>query len=189
MPLLREPSAAAAPIWFVTTKTWPQIRDSLPPASAAFAASCGFEPKPGKRQILPDASGRIAGALFGLEEDEARVKDLFLPGKLATVLPAGLYRFANSPHDPALAALSFLLSAYRFSRYKADPSEQPRLCAPQGVDAWRIERIAKAVTMGRDLINTPANDLGPAALEAAALGVAAQFQAKSSVTRGEGLLA
>ncbi len=189
MSLLREPSTAAAPIWFVTTKTWPQIRDSLPPASAAFAASCGFEPKPGKRQILPDASGRIAGALFGLEEDEARVKDLFLPGKLATVLPAGLYRFANSPHDPALAALSFLLSAYRFSRYKADPSEQPRLCAPQGADAWRIERIAKAVTMGRDLINTPANDLGPAALEAAALGVAAQFQAKSSVTRGEGLLA
>ncbi len=189
MSLLQEPSAAAAPIWFVTKTTWPQIRDSLPPAAAAFAACCSFEPKPGNSQILPDAAGAIAGALLGLEEENARVKDFFLPGKLASALPPGLYRFANSPHDPALATLSFLLSAYRFSRYKADGSDQPRLCAPPAVDAWRIERIAKAVAFGRDLINTPANDLGPAALEAAALGVAAQFQAKSAVTRGEGLLA
>ncbi len=188
MSLLREPAVDATPIWFVTAKTWPHIEAGLPAPAATFATACGFEPKPGRSQVLPDAAGGIAAVLFAIETAEAAVKDLLLPGKLATSLPPGLYRFANEPHDPALAALSWLLSAYRFGRYKADASEQARLCAPEGVDAARIARIAKAVALGRDLINTPANDLGPAALEAAALGVAAQFEAQSAVVRGDHLL-
>ncbi|WPP05238.1 leucyl aminopeptidase family protein [Methylocella tundrae] len=189
MSLLREPSAEATPIWFVTTETWPEIRAGLPPAAAAFADANGFEPKPGRSQILPSEAGAIAAVLFGIEGHGARAKDLLLPGKLATLLPPGLYRFANGPHDSTLAALSWLLSAYRFDRYKANPSKLPQLAAPDGIDIARIERIAKAVAFGRDLISTPANDLGPAALEAAALSVAAQFQASASVTRGETLLA
>ena len=81
-----------------------------------------------------------------------------------------------------------MLSAYRFSRYKSNHREQPELCAPSGVDAARVERIAKGVAFGRDLVNTPTNDLGPDALEAAALNLAAQFKAKASVTRGDKLL-
>ena len=188
MSLLREASVDATPIWFVTAKSWPHIQSGLPAPAARFAAACGFEPKPGRSQILPDGAGAIAAVLYGVEATEAKAKDLDSPGKLATLLPPGLYRFANEPHDAALAALSWLLSAYRFGRYKADASEQARLCAPEGVDIARIERIAKAVALGRDLINTPANDLGPAALEAAALGVAAQFEAASSVVRGDHLL-
>jgi leucyl aminopeptidase len=188
MSLLREPSTAATPVWFVTAKTWPHIRAGLPAPAAAFADALGFEPKPGRSQSLPDAAGAIAAVLFAIETVEAPLKDLLLPGKLATVLPPGLYRFANDPHDASLAALSWLLSGYRFGRYKADPSEQPQLCAPDGVDARRIERIAKAIALGRDLVNTPANDLGPAALEAAALSVAAEYHAVSAVTRGDALL-
>ncbi len=188
MSLLPEAAADATPIWFVTARTWPHIERGLAAPAAAFAAACGFEPKPGRSQILPDSAGAVAAVLFGIETDEAPVKDLLLPGKLATLLPAGLYRFANAPHDAALAALSWLLSAYRFGRYKDEAGAKARLCAPEGVDAARIERIAKAVSLGRDLINTPANDLGPAALEAAALGVAAEFQAKSAVTRDDHLL-
>ena len=188
MSLLREASVDATPIWFVTAQSWPHIQSGLPAPAARFAAACGFEPKPGRSQILPDGAGAIAAVLYGVEPAEAKAKDLASPGKLATLLPPGLYRFANEPHDAALAALSWLLSAYRFGRYKADASEQARLCAPEGVDIARIERIAKAVALGRDLINTPANDLSPAALEAAALGVAAQFEAASSVVRGDHLL-
>ncbi len=188
MSLLREASEDATPIWFVTAKTWPHIQSGLPAPAAGFAAACGFEPKPGRSQILPDSAGAVAAVLCAIETAEAPVKDLFAPGKLATSLPPGVYRFANDPHDATLAALSWLLSAYRFGRYKAEPSGEARLCAPTGVDAARIERIAKAVGLGRDLINTPANDLGPAALEAAALSVAAQFAAKSAVTRGDHLL-
>ena len=107
------------------------------------------------------------------------------PGKLASALPEGTYRFANAPHEPELAALAFLLGLYRFERYRADPTPQPRLVAPEGVDAARIERIAQAVAFGRDLVNTPANDLGPGALESEAARLAEEFGASLEVTRGE----
>jgi leucyl aminopeptidase len=186
--LLRlEPSRGATPIWFVTKETWPKVRAGLPPQAQAFAAACGFEPTPGRCQILPDAKGKIAAVLFGIESAHARTRDLLLPGQLATTLPAGLYRFANAPHDATLAALSWLLSAYRFARYKADEKQMPQLCIPDGVDSARIERIAKGVALGRDLVNTPANDMDPDALEAAALALADQYHAKASVIRGEAL--
>ena len=93
MSLLREPSAAATPIWFITAETWPQVRTDLPAAAVAFAEACGFEPTPGRTQILPGASGAIAAILFGIEPADARTLDLLLPGKLAISLPTGLYRF------------------------------------------------------------------------------------------------
>ena len=179
----------AVPIFFVSTETWPQIRADLPATAAAFAAACDFEPMPGRLLILPSADGSLAGVLFGIERKDAKSRDLFLPGRLATSLPAGVYRFANDPHDVALATLAFVLSSYRFTRYKKkDDAQAPELCPPDGVDVDRILRIASAVELGRDLINTPANDLGPDALETAALKLATRFVAKASVTRGEKLL-
>lgn len=186
--LIRCGPAEGAPIWFVTKEAWPKVREGLVGPAQAFAAACGFEPKPGGCQILPDAQGTIACVLFGIEDASARARDLFLPGQLATSLPPGVYRFANRPHDPALAALAWLLAGYRFGRYKANGGDLPRLCVPDGVDASRIERIAKAVALGRDLINTPANDMNPEALEAAASDLAGQYQAKTTVIRGEALL-
>ncbi len=188
MLLACEPSADAVPIWFVTKDTWPTVEAELPAAARAFAGACGFVAAPGKTQILPDSSGAIAAVLFGLERTSARAKDPFLPGRLATLLPKGTYRFANAPHDPTLAALSWLLSSYRFTRYKESGAEGPALHAPAGVDVARVERIAAAVALGRDLVNTPANDMGPDALEAAALKLASRYKAKCSVTRGDKLL-
>jgi leucyl aminopeptidase len=188
MLLPHEPSADAVPIWFVTSESWPSVEAELPAAARAFAKACGFVAAPGKIQILPDSSGAIAAVLFGIERSSSRSKDLFLPGRLATGLPRGTYRFANAPHDPTLAVLSWLLSSYRFTRYKQADAEGPVLHAPAGVDTARVERIAAAVALGRDLVNTPANDMGPDALEAAALKLASRCQAKSSVTRGDKLL-
>ncbi|HET6375610.1 MAG TPA: leucyl aminopeptidase family protein [Methylocella sp.] len=184
----REPQEGATPIFFVTAESWPRLREGLSAAAQAFADACGFEPKPGRSQVLPSASGKIEAAVFGIEAADSRARDLFLPGKLATLLPKGVYRFANAPHDPALAALSWLLSSYRYQRYKPDGAEPPQLCAPEGVDAARIERIAKGVALGRDLINTPANDMNPDALEAAVLNLAGGHQAKTEVVRGADLL-
>ncbi|MCI0600337.1 MAG: leucyl aminopeptidase family protein, partial [Beijerinckiaceae bacterium] len=170
----RERNDGAVPIWFVTNETWPKVRAGLPETAQAFAAACGFEPVPGRCQILPSCEGTMVCVLFGIEPEDARVRDLFLPGQLADLLPPGAYSFANRPHDAALAALSWVLSSYRFARYKADGVEPPKLCIPDGVDAARIERIAKGVALGRDLINTPANDMDPEALEAAVLSLAVQ---------------
>ena len=67
-----EPAQGAAPIWFVTKETWPKIRASLPEPAQAFASACGFEPTPGRSQILPGPEGEIAGVLFGIEGAAAR---------------------------------------------------------------------------------------------------------------------
>jgi leucyl aminopeptidase len=185
---LGPPPADAVPIFFVTPQSWPKIQAGLSPASGAFASACTFEPVPGRILVLPGAESGLGSVLCGLEPETARSRDPFLPGRLVAALPPGTYHFANEPHDTSLATLAWALASYRFARYKKEKAELPRLCPPAGVDSARLTRIADAVTLGRDLINTPANDLDPDALEAAALGGAMQFQAKASVIRGDALL-
>jgi len=188
MSLTRAGASDAVPIYFVSADTWPEIQTALPAQSVAFAKACGFEPSPGRAMILPAADGKVAGVLFGLEKTGARSQDLFLPGRLATSLPTGTYRFANQPHDLELATLSWLLASYKFGKYKSHVTHGPELSPSQEVDTTRVERVADAVKFGRDLINTPANDLGPDALENAALKVSSRFSAKAIVTRGDKLL-
>jgi leucyl aminopeptidase len=183
------PTPNAIPITFVTKATWGDIRAGLAAPAAAFAEAAGFDASPGQIQLLPDATGGLAGVLFGLENAEARDREPLLPGKLASLLPAGTYRFANAPHDASLGALAFLLGLYRFSRYRAATKAQPALVAPDNVDAVRTAAIAEAVAFGRDLVNTPANDLGPDALEREALDVAERFGARTEVMRGDDLIA
>jgi leucyl aminopeptidase len=182
------PPADAVPIYFVTAETWPEIRAGLAPASAAFAVSCDFKPEPGRTLVLPASDGSITAVLFGLEGRHASARDPFLCGKLFTTLPARVYYFANAPHDTTAATLAWALSAYKFTRYKKDDVVRPLLCPPQSVDAERVARIVAGVTLGRDLVNTPTNDLGPDALEAAVLDLANRFDARSSVVRGDNLL-
>jgi leucyl aminopeptidase len=186
---LESASADAVTIDFVTKSGWPQVRDALPPVVAAVAAAAGFEAKTGTLLLAPAVDGSPARVFFGVEAADARTVDPFLAGKLATALPAGLYRLGDGVADPARAALAFLLSSYAFTRYSAPKADKPRLCAPDGVDVARIERIASAVALGRDLINTPANDMGPEALAEAALALAAKYGATSRALVGDALLA
>ena len=126
--------------------------------------------------------------LFGLEAaDEA--KDLFRPGLLPQHLPDGVYRFANDPHDARLAALAFALGSYRFTLYRKAERRQVRLELAQSIDRDDLDRTVEAVTLARDLINTPANDMGPAELEAAARSLAARHGADIQATVGNDLLA
>ncbi len=179
-------TAEAIPIWFVTAANYPDLRERLDAGVRAFADAAGFEPKPGRHLLLPGASG-LGGILFGLEgANEA--KDLFLPGRLPQHLPAGVYRFANEAHDARLAALAFALGAYRFTRYRKAERRQVKLELPQSIDRGDLERVVEAVTLARDLINTPANDMGPAELEAAARSLAARHGADIRVIVGEELL-
>jgi leucyl aminopeptidase len=103
------------------------------------------------------------------------------------VLPPGIYRFANAPRDPRLAALAFALGAYQFGRYRKTEPRNVRLVVPDGVDSEDLNRIAQGVTLTRDLINTPSNDMGPDELEAAARALAEQHGAGFDVTRGNAL--
>ncbi len=182
------PTPDAVPIWFVSADDWETVKSSIGGPSATFAERCGFAPKAGRLQLLPGDRGALAGALFGMDAAGAPLRDPLSAGKLASSLPEGVYRFANPPADADLAALGFLLGSYRYVRFKADPSPKPRLVAPDRVDAERIERIAAAVAFGRDLINAPANALGPQALEQEAVKLAEGCGASVAMFRGEDLI-
>jgi leucyl aminopeptidase len=189
LPAFAPPSPNAVPIWFVSAESWESVKSAIGSEGAAFAERCGFRSKAGALQLIPGAGGSLSAVLFGLDAVEAASRDPLGAGKLATSLPEGVYRLANPPPDAALAALGFLLGLYRYSRFKADPAPKPSLVAPDGVDARRIERIAEAVAFGRDLVNAPANALGPDALEREAVKLADEFGAVARVTRGSDLLA
>jgi leucyl aminopeptidase len=179
-------SAAAIPIWFVTIATYKDVRERLSPAARTFADAAGFEPKPGQYLALPGEGG-LSGILFGLE-NASDARDLFLPGRLPQQLPSGVYRFANDPHDARLAALAFALGAYRFTRYHKSEGRKIKLDLPQSLDREDLERVVEAVTLVRDLVNTPANDMGPADLEEAARTLAAKHGAGARATVGDDLL-
>src|ERR1700761_4139696 len=127
-----DPNASVIPITFATKSSWEQIRAALPAPAAQFATANGFAAKPGAALVLPNADGGIAGVLFGLEDEGAKSRDLFRPGALPGLLPAGTYRFENSPHDARLAALAFALGSYGFARYRKADRPDVRLVPPDG---------------------------------------------------------
>ncbi len=126
------PTPDATPIWLVSAENWPTVKSTIGAAAATFAEHCGFQPKAGRLQLLPGKRGALAGVLFGVDEANAPTRDPFGPGKLATSLPEGVYRFANPPRDADLAALGFLLALYRYDRFKADKSPRPQLVGARG---------------------------------------------------------
>jgi len=177
----------AVPILFVNPGSFAAASNGLDGHAAAFVRAAGYEPKPGRHLIVPAADGKLACVLFGIEAKDEPTKDLFRPAQLVSLLPPGIYRFGNAPHDARLAALGFALGAYQFSRYRKTEARNVRLMLPESVDGDDLTRIVEAVTLCRDLINTPSNDLGPDELEAAARKLAEQHGAACDVTRGNAL--
>jgi leucyl aminopeptidase len=183
------PADAAIPIHFVTKATRDSVLSALPAPARQFAAASDYTAKSGQYLALPAADGAIGHILFGLEDAAARWRDPFRPGSLPGLLPPGLYRFANAPHDTSLAALAFALGCYRFNRYRKANAPAVRLVPPDGVDVAAIERAAEATALARDLINTPANAMGPDELARIAQQLAERFGASFDCIVGEDLLA
>ena len=183
------PDHDATPIAFVTKSSWPAVRDALPQQAQQFAAANNYQGKPGEFLTLPAAGGSIGQVLFGLDEPGAKAADPFRAGQLPKLLPPGNYRFANAPHDLRLATLAFAFGSYKFGRYRKGKDEPPavRLVPPIGLDQAEIDRIVAATTLARDLINTPANDMGPEQLQQAAEQLAARFGAECRCVIGDEL--
>ena len=181
------PTDSATPITFATETTWAAISKTLPAPARQFASANDFTGKPGKCLTLPSPDGRIAQVLFGLEDEASKSRDLFRPGVLPGLLPPGVYRFANAPHDVRLAVLAFALGSYRFGRYRKANRPDVRLVPPDGVDVADIARMAEAASLARDLINTPSNDMGPEELALAAQALATRFGASFNCIVGDDL--
>jgi leucyl aminopeptidase len=187
-PAFAPPDGTGIAVTFVTAATWADLRGRLDPRTRAFAEAAGFEPRSGRHLLLPGPDGSLASVLFAIENPNDTSADPFRAGALPTLLPARTYRFAEAPPDARLAALAFALGTYRFGRYRKSDEPMARLELPAGVDGEDLTRIAESVFLARDLINTPANDMGPAELEEAARTLAARHGASFTTIVGDDLL-
>lgn len=176
----------AIPVHAVTTEGLEAKLAEL--GATAWAKANAFSADEGTLLLLPNGDGEVAAALFGLGREGASRPPL-LAGKLATVLPAGTYRLEGWPGNVGEAVLGFALGSYRFERYLKPKASAPRLVLPEGEEGAEAERIAAAVYMVRDLVNTPANDLGPTELAAAARELATTHGAVFEEYLGDDLLA
>lgn len=189
-PAFAPDAAHAVPIHFAHAQNLDAQLAGLGPDAAAYARAAGFKAQPGRVLLLPGTGDALGGVLFGLETPDAPARDPFRAGLLPGALPPGLYRFANAAHDQRLAALGFALGAYAYRRYRSGANDEgPRLVVPDNVDAQALSLVADAATLARDLINCPANDMGPEELEAAAREVAKRHGADVTSIIGDDLLA
>ncbi|EJN05300.1 leucyl aminopeptidase family protein [Phyllobacterium sp. YR531] len=175
-------SRTSKPVWFVRKGELDTA--GLDGATLGWAKANNFEGQAGRVLTVPGENGEIAGALFGLGKDDNRLA----AGKLATALPEGAWHIAGNVNEPDLTALGFLLGGYKFTRYTKKDKTNVSLSLPEGADKADVKRLAKAVTLARDLINTPTNDMGPVALEAAVRQVADDHKASINVIKGDALL-
>ncbi|GAB1717990.1 MAG: Leucyl aminopeptidase [Nitrobacter sp.] len=181
------PAGEAVPITLVAAAAWEKTGATLDGPARRFAEANGFAAKAGQYLALPGASGEVSHILFGLGDTAGRSHDPFLAGKLPGLLPAGTFRFANATDDMHLATLAFALGSYRFDRYRKADAPKARLVPPDGVDVADISRMADAAALARDLINTPANDMGPEELAAVAQNLAQHFGAEFRCIVGDDL--
>ena len=175
----------AIPVQALTEAEAGPALDAAPAAKAA-ATLFDFKGKTGQVLLVPAADGALEQVMFGLGAGG----DPMAFRALAAKLPAGTYRIAGAPQGMTgeQAALAFALGSYRFDRYKAHGGEKPKLLA-EGIDAAEVRQVAHACALARDMINTPANDMGPLQIETIAREIAELHGATVAVITGDELLA
>jgi leucyl aminopeptidase len=163
-------ATSAKPIHLVTPEGLEAALAAAGPMAGEFAVASRFEAKAGQVLALADR------VLMGGADFRA------LPARLAP----GDYRLA----EPAVgAALSWALGSYRFDRYKEKKGEaQPRLVVADGAERAEALAVAHACALARDMVNTPANDMGPLQIETIAREIAGQYGARIEVVAGDALL-
>ena len=209
--LLSQRPSSSLPLWLVSEPALEQWSRELAAPQARWLESCGFKGERHRVALLPAADGAVAGAALGLGRlTDLNELTLWHAAGLADKLAGASFHCATPL--PARAAtqlaLGFVYGQYRFDRYRhqmghqashqpgnpsgqqgATPGRGARLTVPDGCDIAYVTRTALALGWGRDLINTPAADLGPRELAEEARKLADQFGAHCTIVEGEDLLA
>lgn len=191
LPLFAAQTETALPLHIVDQPGLAAWRDTLEDATCAWLDGLGFTGALGQAVPLPGDDGAPCGAVIGYGSSETRARARFHLAAAAAKLPKATYKIVSGlPQDKAeVEALGWLLAGYRFDRYKTQTPMSATLVAPEGIDANAVAAIATGEALTRDLINTPASDMGPDDLEQAAHDLAARHDAKVTVTMGDDLLA
>ncbi|MFK7793370.1 MAG: M17 family metallopeptidase [Devosiaceae bacterium] len=157
-------------------------------ALANWAKAQGFEAKPGQSLVLPNGEGAVLAVLVGCPLSEDGLADPgFGFGSLASTLPSGTYALKSELARADVALCAFLLGSYQFTAFKPSKRGPVRL-ATDNAARDKALNLARGVIFSRELINTPANLLGPQALGESAEGLAQAYNADINLTIGADLL-
>ncbi|MEP3524756.1 MAG: leucyl aminopeptidase family protein [Hyphomicrobiales bacterium] len=182
----------AIEIIVTTPETMNEACSSMSEGDREWLATVDFSAKSGQVCLLPSNSGGIAKVFFGAPKAGSERSALQF-GKLTKALPAGTYRFSTTPNVEKIVALSWLLDAYQFNRYQGDGTgandgKVIKLIVADEQALEEANRMGKAATLTRDLINTPTNDMGPEQLSDAMRDLADQYGASFSEIIGDDLI-
>jgi leucyl aminopeptidase len=182
--------ADSLPLWLLHEEDVEGWRAQQAPPVRSWIVEQGFKGEKHRVLLLPDASGRAAAAVGGLGRRQGALS-LWHAAGLAERLPARRFRLAQDwrPADATQIALGFAYGVYRFDRYRSAKAERgATLDPPDGADLAYVTHAAESLRLARDLINTPAGDLGPGELAAAAADLALRHGASFRQWVGDELL-
>ena len=183
---LKKPTAACIPVHLTDRDLFTAHAAALPPAQRQWLATLGFNGAPDTHALLPDEQGRLQAVWAGVRSTDHPWALAALPRNL----PAGRYRLGSEGlvAETQAAAMSWQLGAYAFSRYKAPKREAAELLIAPDDAARHGLLLAQVIADTRNLVNTPAEHLGPAELAAAVQQVAQAHSARFRQTVGDDLL-
>ena len=185
--VLVESEAGALPLTIVTRESLVPMLGTLDPAVARWVEATRFTAETGTHLLVPDGGDKPLRVLVAVSGPDA-IWDL---AGLPEALPEGTYALdATSDDERATSrALGWALGAYAFTDYRTRKHPPARLVWPRHADRKLVARLARAQCWARDLINTPAEAMGPAELQQAAEALAAKHGARCTAIVGDDLLA
>jgi leucyl aminopeptidase len=191
MPLFfADPTSASIPLHLVLKSDVDAFISAQSDQDASWLKANGFTGSAGSLCIMPSVNG-IAAAVAGLGSESDLKRTRFGLAEVRGKLPEGTYHLITTLTGAQLdeQVLGWLFSGYVFDKYVKKTHPKAHMIAPENVDARRLESIAQGEFLTRDLINTPASDMGPAELEQAAITLAHSFGAQISTVQSDSLLA
>jgi leucyl aminopeptidase len=191
MPLqFADPTSASLPLHVIDEQDFASWLEVQSPEARNWISQNGFKGGLHQALIVPSPDGSPSMALAGYCSTASRKRGRFHLAGAAAKLPKGIYHIASGIADEQLSqeALGWLLQSYRFDRYKSAAAMAAELVAPASIDIAEVTALAQSEALTRDLINTPASDMGPPDLEQAARALADEFSASIDVITGEDLL-
>ena len=178
------------PLWLLHEDEIDAWRESQSPFIRLWLVEQSFKGERHRVLLVPDSSGALQQALGGLGKRLGSLS-LWHSAGLAERLPPRRFRLAQnwSTTDATQLCLGFAYGAYRFDRYRPGKAERAATVeVPSNADQKFIAAAAESLDLARDLINTPANDLGPVELATAARLLAERRGAQYREWVGEELL-
>lgn len=187
MSLLSKKSKSSVAITPLNPETLGAWAKAQPKRVQEWLKSSGYTAAAGAILLLQNDAGGLERVLLGAGKDDSLYTYADLPARLPKN-DAGYFIDTKMTTDRAnSAALGWILGSYHFAKYKKK-KEFVQLVWPETADKKFVTAFADSIYMARDLINTPANDLGPDELEAACRKLMTSYEGKISVIKGEDLL-